>query len=307
MSSSPDAAAAAAREAPPRRPPPQQSLDLPRAAGFERRFVVARNPDEESSLPYLLRVPVGRGMVLKAAEPWPISSRVYCHPLDEPDPGVALDVLEEVGVRMCGWRGRAVDLVLDRPRHNRSQFVFTTAHGRPAIFWQTRAAAAGARPRFRVPRQPVAGARELEIEVDTREQRPFEFGGRGVATRRVALFAGDYAVRGPAGIVAAVERKNARDFLTSVTSGALGYAMADLSALPAAAVVVEERYSKLLADARVKPAFFADLLARLQVRAPNVPIVYAETRGLAEDWTHRFLATAWQELGGEPVLRLAAT
>jgi ERCC4-type nuclease len=99
--------------------------------------------------------------------------------------------------------------------------------------------------------------------------------------------------------VAAVERKNARDFVTSACSGALCFAMADLSALPAAAVVVEERYSKLLADARVRPAFFADLLARLQVRAPNVPIVYAETRGLAEDWTHRFLLTAWRELCGE--------
>lgn len=279
----------------------QQALALaspPR--GLERRFVVARNPDGQSSLPYLLRVPVGAGMVLKAAEPWPVSSRVYCHPVDEPGPSVALEVLEEVGVRMCAWRGRAVDLVLDRARHNRSQFVFTTAHGRPAIFWQTRAAARRARPGFRMPRGPTSGAGSLVIEVDTREQRPWDFGGRGVAVRLGALFAGDYAVRGPTGIVAAVERKNGRDFITSLTSGALGFAMADLSALPAAAVVVEERYSKLLADARVKPAFLADLIARLQLRAPNVPIVYAETRGLAEDWTHRFLATAWRELGSEP-------
>src|SRR4051812_42550295 len=105
---------------------PQQALELAQARGFERRFVVARNPDLESSLPYLLRVPVGCGMVLKAAEPWPVSTRVYCHPLEEPEPHVDLEVLEEVGVRMCAWRGRAVDLVLDRSRHNRSQFVFTT-------------------------------------------------------------------------------------------------------------------------------------------------------------------------------------
>jgi hypothetical protein len=278
--------------------PTQETLALAPDRGFERRFVVARNPDAESSLPYVLRVPVGAGLVLKAAEPWPVSSRVYCHPLDDPE--VELEILQDVGVRMCAWRGRAVDLVLDRARHNRSQFVFTTARGRPAIFWQTRAAAGRARPGFRLPRGSAAGARELVIEVDAREQRPWDFGGRGVTVRPTALFAGDYAVRGPTGLVAAVERKNGRDFITSVTSGALGFAMADLSALPAAAVVVEERYSKLLADARVKPAFLADLIARLQVRAPNVPIVYAETRGLAEDWTHRFLATAWREMGGEP-------
>src|SRR3954464_10326346 len=159
----------------------QQALALaPPPPGFERRFVVARNPDEESSLPYLLRIPLGRGLVLKAAEPWPVSSRVYCHPLDDPGPGVALEVLEEVGVRMCAWRGRAIDLVLDRARHNRSQFVFTTARGRPAIFWQTRLAARRSRPRFRMPRSPLPGGREMVIEVDTREQRPYEFAGRSV-------------------------------------------------------------------------------------------------------------------------------
>jgi hypothetical protein len=279
-------------------PPPQQALEIAREHGYERRFVVARNPDADSSLPYLLRVPVGRGLTLKAAEPWPLSSRVYCHPLEEPAPDVVLEVLEEVGVRMCAWRGQAVDLVLDRARHARSQFVFTTARGRPAIFWQTRTAARSARPSFRIPRAPISGARDLTIEVDTREQRPYGFAGRGVSVERVALFAGDYAVRGPTGVVAAVERKTARDLVTSATSGALAFAMADLSALPGAAVVVEERYSRLLAGAHVKPAFLANMIARLQIRAPNVPIVYAETRGLAEDWTHRFLATAWREFGG---------
>jgi len=37
------------------------------------------------------------------------------------------------------------------------------------------------------------------------------------------------------------------DFVASATSGALAFAMADLSALPAAAVVVEEHYSGLIA------------------------------------------------------------
>src|SRR3954452_15039404 len=150
----------------------QQALPLVPTArgGFERRFVVARNPDEESSLPYLLQVPVGGGLLLKAAEPWPLSSSVYCHPLDSlPDGDGPLEVLEEVGVRMCAWRGRAVDLVLDRSQHNRSQFVFTTAHGRPAIFWQTPFVTRRSRPRVRMPRGPRPGEGALTIEVDTRE------------------------------------------------------------------------------------------------------------------------------------------
>jgi ERCC4 domain len=258
------------------------------------RFVVARNPDADSSLPYVLRLPVGAsGLVLKAAEPWPVSSRVYCHPLDSPP--AELDVLEDVAVRMCAWRGRALDLVLDRARHNRSQFVFTTARGRAAIFWQTPLVAR--RRRSRVP--PAARrAGEFVIEVDTRERRPYDFGGRGLELRPTALFAGDYAVRGPDGVLAAVESKTADDFVSSATSGTLAFAMADLAALPAAAVVVEEHYSALIAHPRVRPGFIADLVARLQVRAPNVPIVYAENRRMAEDWTFRFLATAWRELGG---------
>jgi hypothetical protein len=56
---------------------------------------------------------------------------VYCHPLDEGWPAAA-EVLEEVPVRRCARRGRAVDLVLDRARHNRSQFVFTEPHASPS-------------------------------------------------------------------------------------------------------------------------------------------------------------------------------
>jgi ERCC4-type nuclease len=189
-----------------------------------------------------------------------------------------------------------VDLVLDRSRHNRSQFVFTTAHGRPAIFWQTPAAARGSRPGVRVPRGPAPGVTRMLIEVDTREQRPYVFSGRQVEVSRTALFAGDYAVEGPTGIVAAVERKTGNDFVTSATSGALAFAMADLSALPAAAVVIEDRYSGVISHTRVRPGFMAELIARIQVRSPNVPIVYAETRALAEDWTYRFLAAAWRQL-----------
>src|SRR3954452_12932090 len=167
----------------------QQALPLVPTArgGFERRFVVARNPDEESSLPFVLQVPVGGGLVLKAAEPWPLSSRVYCHPLDPLADDVALEVLEDVGVRMCAWRGRAVDLVLDRSQHNRSQFVFTSAHGRPAIFWQTPLVARRSRPGLRVPRGRAAAAGSMTIEIDTREQRPYEFAGREVALARRAL------------------------------------------------------------------------------------------------------------------------
>lgn len=65
-----------------------------------------------------------------------------------------------------------------------------------------------------------------------------------------------------------------------------------LSALPRAAVVIEDRWSRVFAPRRVRPAQVADSPAELQVRWPDVPIVFAETRPLAEEWTFRYLAAA---------------
>jgi hypothetical protein len=44
-------------------------------------FVVARNPDEDSTLPHLVRLPLGpAGVVLKVRDTWPRTAKVYCHP-----------------------------------------------------------------------------------------------------------------------------------------------------------------------------------------------------------------------------------
>jgi hypothetical protein len=53
--------------------------------------------------------------------------------------------------------------------------------------------------------------------------------------------------------------------------------------------VVEDRYSSLFKLAHPKPGFVTELLAALTVRYATVPIHFAETRPLAEEWTYRFL------------------
>jgi len=79
--------------------------------------------------------------------------------------------------------------------------------------------------------------------------------------------------------------------VASLIRGTLRYALAELAALPGAAIVVEDRYSGVFKLDRVRPAMIADGLAELQVRWPNLPIVFCETRPLAEDWTYRYLAS----------------
>lgn len=107
-----------------------------------------------------------------------------------------------------------------------------------------------------------------------------------------ALPCGDYGLVIEGRLIAAVERKSLEDLLSSLTDGRLRFALGDLASLPRAAVVVEERYSQVFKQDRVRPASVADGLAELQVRWPSVPIVFTETRQLAQEWTYRYLAAA---------------
>ncbi len=65
--------------------------------------------------------------------------------------------------------------------------------------------------------------------------------------------------------------------------------------LPHAAVVVEDRYSSIFKLTHIRPAMVADMLAELQVQFATVPIVFAENRALAQEWTYRFLGAAADE------------
>lgn len=187
-----------------------------------------------------------------------------------------------------------IDLVLDPSRLTRSQFVFTEVRGRPAIFWQTRKAAKSANPGARVPRARALTS-AFTITVDTRERYGYRFANRDVHTDRAALSAGDYAVLADGDPIATVERKTLENFATSLSDGTLAFQMQRLVEIPTSAVVVEGRYSMLFTLEHVPRGWLADVLARLQVRYPEVQIVFADSRRFAEEWTYRFLAAALAE------------
>jgi hypothetical protein len=256
-------------------------------------FVVARNPDPDSRLPYLIRLPIDGGLILKVRDTWPRTSRVFCARVEDGRPPGA-KVLEEVSVTLCRRRGVAIDLVLDRPRENRSQFVFTTLRsGREGIFWQTRKVVTTARPGARIPGRRASGLAELAIVVDSREHYPYRFAKQQATTVRAALQAGDCAVISEAGSpIAVVERKSLADLAGALNSGTLVFELAKLSEMPRAAVVVEDRYGNLLKHAYAPAGFLPDMLARVQVRCPEIPILFLETRPLAEEWTFRYLGAA---------------
>lgn len=257
------------------------------------QLLIARNPAADTSLPFLMRVPLGDGLVFRTKGTWPRTSAIYCHPVPVSEWPNEPDLVEEIDLQACVRRGAAIDLVADRGREQRSQLVFTTARGREVVFWQAPKTRKQARPAVRVPTARAAGVAELSIVIDAHERYPYRFTHQQVQTERRGLRCGDYAVELDGAVVASVERKSLTDLISSLTSGRLRFALAELAALPRAAVVVEDRYSQVFASSHVRPAQVADGLAELQVRWPTVPLVFCETRPLAEEWTYRYLAAAW--------------
>lgn len=270
-------------------------------------FLIARNPEPDSRLPYLVRIPLGEGVVLKTKDVWPRTAKLYCHRTHEwPEDA---EIIERVPARSCTSRGAAIDLVLDRRRESRCQFVITRIRGgRQAIFWQTARTTKQARPNVELPTARAQGVENLQIFVDSHERYPWRFTHQQAVTKRWGLPCGDYAVTDGEQVVAAVERKSLADLSSSLTSGKLTYVMAELSDLPRAAVVVEDRYSQVFALEHVRPAVVAEAIAESQARFPSVPIIFAENRQLAQEWTYRFLAAAREELRmGAPTAEAIST
>ncbi len=255
-------------------------------------LLVAANPDPESRLPYLIRVPVGDGLVFATSGTWPRAKAVYCHPLPVDSWPTEPALVESVELRSCTRRGAAIDVVAARARENRSQLVHTTARGRDVVFWQSPLTRKQSRPRVRTPTARAAGIPELAIVVDAHERYAYSFSDKPVTTTRGPLACGDYGLYVDGRLVAAVERKSLSDLSSSLLNGKLKYQLTELAALPRAAVVVEDRYSEIFTLTFVRPAVVADALAELQISFPTVPVVFCQNRKLAQEYTYRYLAAA---------------
>ena len=203
-------------------------------------LLIARNPDPDSSLPYLLRLPIGAGLVFRTKGTWPRTSALYCHPVPDIEWPDEPDIVERVPLRACAAGAR--DRRGRRPgREQRSQIVFTNARGREMVFWQSPRTRKQARPDVRLPGARAAGIVELEIVGDAHERYAYTFSGQQVRTVRRSLPCGDYGLVAGGKLVASVKRKSLNDLVSSLSSGRLRFALAELAALPRAAAVVEDR------------------------------------------------------------------
>ena len=135
--------------------------------------MIAVNPDQDSRLPYLLRVPQpGGDLLFRTSGTWPRVKALYCYPVGLHEWPTDAVIVERLPLRSCRRRGAAIDVIVQRSRENRSQLVFTTARGRDAVFWQSPRTRKQARPNVRTPTARAHGIEELQILVDAHEQYP---------------------------------------------------------------------------------------------------------------------------------------
>ena len=113
-----------------------------------------------------------------------------------------------------------------------------------------------------------------------------------MTAERRALPAGDYGALVQDRVVAVVERKSLANLATSLSDGSLAFQMQRLAESGLAAVVVEGDYPDLFRMQPGRGSWLADMLGRLAVRYPEVPIIFAGSRKFAEEWAYRFLGAA---------------
>ena len=214
-------------------------------------LLIAHNPDPDSTLPYLLRLPLAGGIVFRTSGTWPRTKALFCYQVSADEWPADPDIVERTRLRSCVRRGAAIDVVVDRSRESRSQIVFTKARARDVVFWQSPRTRKQARPRTsRTPTARAAGDRRagdrggLPGAVSPTEFR--QPAGPQLATR-ARCRAGTTAVEPrTGGWRRSVERKSLADPVSqpdrreaAVRGGRAG------GTVPRAAVVVEDRYSQV--------------------------------------------------------------
>jgi ERCC4-type nuclease len=98
-------------------------------------------------------------------------------------------------------------------------------------------------------------------------------------------------------VISVVERKTMDNLATALSDGTLAFQLQRLAETGRSAVVVEGDYPELFRTQPGRGSWFADVLARLTVRYPDVPIVFAGSRKFAEEWAFRFFGAALADGG----------
>lgn len=204
--------------------------------------------------------------------------------------------IERVPVLRCSAFGKRLTVILDRAIQKRCSFLFLVRGYKnregeyEQIFWQTQQGLAQRKTKYKL---SYYKSQEMTLFIDTGERYAWNFSGANVVREKLPI--GDYALKDRFGLLAVVERKTFSNFM-----GELGNLkkfhqhLTELSACKNAALVVEASYGDFLNPAKIKPytgQFGAKAIAEIQANHSNLPIIFADSRKMAEIWAQNFFTT----------------
>jgi ERCC4-type nuclease len=246
--------------------------------------------------PYRLTISQGEKILLalRVQDKWPgQKGNIFCLKEESQELEPPVEEIERVSVISLRRFGKRLALVLDRSRNKRCDFLFLTKKYKTRegeyeqIFWRTQQALKERKPRVKLTTYHTG---KLNVIIDKNEKYAWRFPEGSIEKTKLPV--GDYALKIDNGILAVVERKTFDNLLAEFGRMAVFHQqLGELSAYRYSALVIESNYSDFLNPAKLRfynPSFAAKAIAELYALHPELTIVFAGNRKLANEWTYRF-------------------
>lgn len=235
---------------------------------------------------------------VRAKAPWPgAGSQVFCLRERGSDLPEVLEDVERVPVAHLARLGRKLSVTLDRAQRKRCEFLILEKPRKDGsgayeqVFFRTEAAVRAHKSSKYAELSPRP-AGDMHIVIDSMERYAWAFPGATVQRRRLPV--GDYALLHDERPHAIVERKTLPNLLGDFAElKGLHQQLAELSAWPHAALVIEAQYADFGNPAKIgqwPAAHLLRVLGELPALFPTVQCVFAGNRKLANVWAQRWFA-----------------
>lgn len=252
---------------------------------------------------------------VRAKSAWPgAGTQVFCLREGAAELPPAFDNLERVPVAHLARLGRKLSVTLDRAQRKRCEFLILEKPRKDGsgvyeqVFLRTEAAArAHKTSKYAELSQRAAG--DMHIVIDSLERYAWTFPGANVRKRRLPV--GDYALIHDERPYAIVERKTLQNLLGDFAElKGLHQQLAELSAWPHAALVIEAQYADFGNPAKIgqwPAAHLLRVLGELPALFPTVQCVFAGNRKLANVWAQRWFAAVQAAIAQPRLPQVAET
>lgn len=234
---------------------------------------------------------------VRAKAAWPgAGTQIFCLREREPDITETLEEIERVPVAHLTRLGRKLSVTLDRAQRKRCEFLVLEKLRKDGgtyeqVFFRTEAAAR-AHKSSKYAELSTRDVEGMQVVIDSMERYPWSFPGANVRRRKLPV--GDYALMHDERPHAIVERKTLQNLLGDLAElKGLHQQLAELSAWPHAALVIEAQYADFCNPAKIGkwPAtHLLRVLGEMPALFPGVQCLFAGNRKLANVWAQRWFA-----------------